>query len=93
MWLRIAEASRATGLRRILAISWITGRLPTMSAYQVASQPDKFGWSRDLKLALVDHHPPSREKNAFSANVASNRGFTVRYFDDEAAAVAWLLEK
>ena len=91
LWRRVVEACRESGLARILVISNVTGRIPTLEAYEVAGHPEEFGWNREYKLALVDLDDESRQDNLFAENVAVNRGFHVKVFDNEKEAEIWLV--
>ena len=91
LWRRVVDACSESGINRVLVVSSVTGRIPTLEAYEVAGHPEEFGWSRDYKLALVDLDEESRRDNIFAENVAVNRGFQVKVFDNEQEAEIWLL--
>lgn len=62
----------------------------TMDTFEISSTHDR-DLPNDFKLAILDS--ASAFKNAkFSENVAINRGFNIRAFQDEAEAIAWLTE-
>jgi hypothetical protein len=75
------------GYSLILAIFKLSGRLPVMPAYEIASSPEEFGWSRKFKLAIVDVNNESRQDNLFAETVAVNRGYNVKIFDNEKDAL------
>ena len=91
IWRQVIEACQTSGVNRILVISRVSGRIPTLDAYEVAGHPEKFGWSRDYKMALVDLDEESLQDNLFAETVAVNRGFDVKVFDNEKEAEIWLL--
>lgn len=91
VWSEVADRCRAASLPRILAVMKLSGRLPTMAAFDIAHAPDSFGWSREFQLALVDLNEESRKDNLFTETIAVNRGFRVKVFDNEDDARAWLL--
>ncbi len=53
-----------------------------MAAYDMANFPDKHGWSRKLRLAVVALGTSWRS-NLFAETVAGNRGYTIKIFDNE----------
>jgi len=90
---KVAEACLDRGFSRVLIVSNFSGRLPTMSAFNVAENPEKFGWHKKLKMAVVNLSPESKEELLFAETVAVNRGYRfVKIFDDEEVAKRWLLD-
>lgn len=89
-WTRIAQQCGETGLSRVLIISHVTGRYPTLDTYETMSTLDRYGISRHWKIAYVNADPTCREDLMFMMAVADNKGFSVRLFDDEARARKWL---
>jgi len=92
IWVQIAEACRANNTDRVLAISDISGPLPTMMAYGLADAPQKWGWDRCVKVAVVSLHKERLNGSLFAETVAFNRGFSGKVFEDEQEAKSWLLE-
>ena len=90
---KISAACRDNGVDKILLIFKMTGRLRPTEAYEIFSNPEEFGWSRDIKVALVDENPESQEDSLFSETVAVNRAYNTRVFEDETEARDWLLYK
>lgn len=90
---QISKACRDAGVHRVLAIFHMTGRLPPTEAYEIFSDPEALGWSRDIKLALVDMNEDSKEDSLFSETVAVNRAYQMGVFDTEAEAKDWLLDQ
>jgi hypothetical protein len=88
----ISATCKSHGITKLLAIFKMTGRLPATEAHELYSNPDAFGWSRDIKVALVDENPDSREDSLFSETVAVNRAYNMRVFDEQDEALDWLLE-
>lgn len=89
----LAAACRQTGISRVIEVFDIPGRLPTMAAYDIASNPSAFGWDRNWKTALVFTYPERFESNLFTETVAVNRLYNIKAFRDESIAQAWLLGK
>lgn len=90
IWPRVAAECRARNIYRILAISQLTGRLPPLSAYAISSNPQQFNWDRNFQLAFVDLNPESLADNQFGELVATNRGWSMKVFDNEQDAMTWL---
>jgi hypothetical protein len=91
VWSQEADVCREKEINRVLAISKVTGQLPTIAAYDIAEPPGSFGWSQRFKFAYVDLNEESRNENVFSETVAINRGYNVKLFDNEQDAKEWLL--
>lgn len=91
LWTQVVEVCRKSEVKKILVISTLTGRVPAVKTYDIAGNPEAFGWSREYKLALVDLDENSRQHNLFAEDVAVNRGFHVKVFDNEEDAKDWLL--
>jgi hypothetical protein len=92
-WSHVADVCLAKQKDRILAIYNVTGHLPTRTAYSVAHAPEKFGWKKHLKVALVDFYEASPQVFLFAEDVAVSSGYQVRVFDHEQDAKAWLLRR
>ena len=88
---RIVEVCRASGIYRVLSVSRVSGQIPTLDAYQIVRMPQKFGWDKNYKLAVVDMNEESRQVTLFTEDVAVNRGFNSKVFDNEEEAKKWLL--
>jgi len=89
---QISEAVRRSGVRKVLTIFRMTGRLPATESHEIYSNPQAFGWSREVKVALVDMNPDSKEDSLFSETVAVNRAYDMSVFDKEEDALEWLLD-
>ena len=92
VWARVAEICRTNNVCRILAIWDIPGHLPTLAAYNMAKSPEEFGWSRRLKLAVVYSSGQRMQDSLFGEDIAVNRGYNIKMFNNEQDAKAWLLE-
>jgi hypothetical protein len=92
VWSRVAEACRASGVDRVIGINRLTGPVPTLEAFQIGEQvPRVLGPSvRKLAFVVLGGEEAVRA-NQFFENVAVNRGLMGRVFDDEAAALDWLV--
>ena len=69
----------------------VTGsRLGTVDCFTVAGSYDRR--FLPIRSALLDHAEHYRE-NRFWETTVRNQGFTTKIFDDEKAAVTWLLDE
>lgn len=89
-WARVAHQCEQTGRTRVLILSQVTGRYPTLDTYETMSTLDQYGISRDWKIAYVNQDPNCREDLMFMMAVADNKGYSVRLFDDQMRARKWL---
>jgi len=89
---QISEAVRSSGVRKVLAIFRMTGRLPATESHEIYSNPQAFGWSREVKVALIDMNSDSKDDSLFSETVAVNRAYDMSVFDNEEDALEWLLQ-
>jgi hypothetical protein len=89
---QISDAVYRSGVSKVLAVFRMTGRLPATESHEIYSNPQAFGWSRDVKVALVDMNPESKEDSLFSETVAVNRAYDMSVFDNEEDALEWLLD-
>ena len=85
-WTRVAGKCRERGLSRVLIISEVRGRYPTLDTNETMSTLDQYGIARDWKIAYVNSDPECREDLMFMMAVADNKGFLVRLFNEESAA-------
>lgn len=90
-WAQAADACREHKLMHVLAVFDIPGSLPTMAAYEIASDPESFDWDHRVNVALVYPHRDRFESNLFSETVAVNRYYRVKAFQEESSAVDWLI--
>ena len=91
IWAAAADLCRENSLTRVLSFIDVPGVFPTYAAYEVASDPESWGWERHFKAAMVYSHI-ERYENNFSETVAVNRYFNIQGFKDEQTAREWLLE-
>lgn len=89
-WTKVAQKCDELALSCVLILSEVTGRYPTLDTYQTMSALDRYGISRDWKIAYVNDDPQCRQDLLFMTAVADKRGFLVRLFADEASARKWL---
>ena len=92
-WSHVAKICEEKKKDWVLGMFNVSGRLPTPAAYALAFNPESYGWSRRLKLALVVVHEESRQDALFVEDVAVSSGYQIRIFDDEEKATSWLLDK
>jgi len=88
----LADICREKGYEKVLAIVDLSGHLPTTASYKIASDPDRFGWEKRFKVAVVDVNQVSRLENYTTEAIAVNQGYDVKIFDNEETARAWLLQ-
>ncbi|MDH3351897.1 MAG: hypothetical protein OEM60_08190 [Gammaproteobacteria bacterium] len=88
---QILEQCRDQGISNILLILELTGSISAVDVYQIVTNSAQYGWSHDLKMAVVDLNPESRLDSQFTETVAVNRAYRVRSFDNERDAKEWLL--
>jgi hypothetical protein len=89
---RVADACRGKNIDKVLVIIDLSGHLPTPASYKIASDPERFGWEKRFKLALVDLNQKSRLENYTTVAIAVNQGYDMKIFDNELTAQAWLLQ-
>lgn len=90
--LGLSELLEQTGIKNVLAVFRMTGRLPPIAAFEIFSKPQDFGWNRDVKLALVDMNEESQRDSHFSETVAVNRAYQMAVFENEEEALNWLMK-
>ena len=80
------------GCKRILhdCRAVVGPRLRTMDSFAAAAEYDRR--FLPVRSALLDH-PEHYRENRFWETAVLNQGFTTRVFDDEQAAIAWLLDE
>ena len=91
IWTEVTAYCRDQGLSRVLAIIDVPGRMPTLAAWQLGSDPGAVGVDRSLRIAIVYCYRERFESNTFLETVTRNRGFEVKIFEDEAIAMTWLM--
>lgn len=69
----------------------MTGELPAMVGYELASNPEQFGWERAFRIAMVFTHKERYESHLFPETVMVNRYYDMKAFMDEDEAITWLL--
>ncbi len=87
----LLKAVEERGCKRILhdCRAVVGPRLGTVDSFAAAAAYDRRFLS--VRSALLDHAEHYRE-NRFWETAVLNQGFTTRLFDDEDAAIAWLLD-
>ncbi|MEQ9562025.1 MAG: hypothetical protein RLN69_05850 [Woeseiaceae bacterium] len=91
MWAEVSDTCRRHQRRRVLAYSAVTGALPTMIGFELASDPSSFGWERNFRMALVFEDKERYESHLFAETVMVNRYYDMKPFMNEDEAKAWLL--
>ena len=88
---KVVDLCREKGIHKVLLAINLAGRLSAIDAYEIVSDSEQYGWSRELKTALVDLNAESLEDSFFTETVAVNRAFPMGVFDNEEEAKDWLL--
>jgi len=91
-WIQAANHCNRINKYRVLAVIDVPGTLPVMAAYDIASDPEGLGFTRAVKVAVVYTHEERYESNRFTEDVAVNRGWAVKIFNEEREAKLWLLD-
>lgn len=90
---RIAEEANAHGLHDILLVLELRGRLSTFEIYDMVAAHRQFGFDSRHTIAVVDKNPLSRPDTRFAEDVGAVRGLKGAAFEDEEAAIRWILER
>lgn len=90
-WKEIAQRTIESGLKRILVVEDIPEMISIAEVHQLVTSLAELP-VKDVRLAFVDLYAEHSSLNDFGVLVSENRGFSVRSFDTEEAAEAWLLE-
>jgi len=80
VWQKMSEICEENDIKKILAISRITGSLPIGASYKIAQIGEELGWNRKVKLAFVELNEDSFKDNSFTETTAVNRGYQVKIF-------------
>ena len=88
----LVRLCRETGIKKVLLVIELTGRLSSVDAYEIVSSSEEYGWSREFKLAFVNLNADSLEDSYFTETVAVNRAYSMNVFDNEDEAKDWLLD-
>ena len=78
IWSEAADLCRSSNLTRVLAYIDVAGVFPTDAAYEVASDPESWGWERRFKAAMVYTHK-ERFENNFSETVNTSHRIGFRF--------------
>ena len=87
----MVRACSENSIHRILLVLHLTGRLSSIDAYEMVLNSEQYGWSRDMKMAIVDMNEESLQDSEFVETVAVTRAYPVSVFDNEEEARDWLL--
>lgn len=89
-WKAMISRARSEGKTKLLAVRDSPGTRSLTEGSLAGLRLIEWGVD-DLKIAFVDLSPENRESNEFCELIAANRGTAYRTFDNEKAAVRWLL--
>jgi hypothetical protein len=90
-WKTMITRTRSEGKRKLLAVRDSPGTNSIMEGSLAGFQLIEWGVA-DLKIAFVDLNPDNRESNEFCELIAANRATAYRIFENEPAALRWLLQ-
>ena len=88
----LVSLCRETGIKKVLLVIELTGRLSAVDAYEIVSSSEQYGWSREFRLAFVNLNAETLEDSYFTETVVVNRAYSMNVFDNEEEAKAWLLD-
>ena len=90
-WGPVLAECRSAGLTRMLVRYRMHGRFSLMHAFDLSNNPERLGWVRSLRIAVVRIEGTPFDELRAVETVAVNRGFPMRIFEDEENAKTWLL--
>jgi hypothetical protein len=91
LWSTVAKACKEHKIDRVLALSKMTGQIPTIVRFEIASNPASLNWERSFRIAVVFADRERYESHLFDETVLVNRYYNMKAFMDEEEAKAWLL--
>ncbi len=91
IWAEAIRKCREKKTNKLLAILKLRGKMSIIASYNVVKFADHIGWSRDLRVALVELGEEPHRNNRFTETVAVNRGYQLKVFRDEQDGLTWLL--
>jgi hypothetical protein len=94
VWTQVADfcrKRRKKGIFYILSVWDVSGKLPTLAAFQLGDSASEISKGLRFKLAVVHLHKERFKDSLFAEKVAVNRGANVKVFDNEREAKKWLL--
>jgi hypothetical protein len=91
IWSEATQTCRERKINKLLAVLKLTGTMSIIASYNVVKFADRIGWSRELRVALVDLGGVPDRNNLFTETVAVNRGYQLKVFRDEQEALTWLI--
>lgn len=89
-WSEIVQTTLETGLKKVLVIEDIPEAISIAEVHQLVSDFADLP-IKDIRFAFIDKYPQHKSLNDFGILVGANRGLTVKSFEDENEAEAWLL--
>ncbi len=91
-WFKIAQYCDDNETKKLLIISKLTGSISRMSSYDVSRSLEQFGVKKHIKIAFIDTLTESFNANSFSVKFTKKNGYDIELFDDENAAISWLIQ-
>lgn len=87
IWAETLDICREKKTNKLLAILKLTGEVTKIGSYNIVTLADRYGWDRQLQVALVE----PEKNNLFTETIAVNRGYQLKIFESEQDALTWLL--
>jgi hypothetical protein len=91
LWKTIADTCRKENNNNILAVFDLVGGTPVMATYSAVTHAEQLGWSANFRLAVADLHTKSMKGNLYNETIAASRGYPMKTFSNEKAALEWLV--
>lgn len=88
---QVVQACNEAGIRRVLLILNLSGRLSAIDSYEMVTNAPQYGWKHAFRLAMVDLNEESFDDVRFTETVAVNRSYEMKVFNNEQDALDWLL--
>lgn len=91
VWGKIFSTSQSSGVKNVLYVSRVTGKIPVLDAYDVIEKFGHQNWE-GLKIAYVALDESSREDVMMLKAIASQYKIHCQMFTVEKDALAWLAD-
>lgn len=89
-WSEIVQRTLDSGIKKVLVIEDIPEAISIAEVHQLVSDFADLP-IKDIRVAFIDRFTQHKSLNDFGVLVGANRGLTVKSFDEEPEALAWLL--
>jgi hypothetical protein len=89
---QIVAYCRDANVYRVMIVLELRGRLSAFDSLEMVSESEQYGWDHSFRLAFVETNASSFQDVKFTETIATNRAYSCKAFNDEAEAVAWLID-